>query len=453
MPHKNYDVIVIGAGSGLRVASALAQKELSVAVVEEGPMGGTCLNRGCIPSKIIIHTADMVEEIRRAKEFGINVEYKGVNFESIINRATTIIDTDALGIEEGLRSSKNITLYKTRGEFIDNKTVKVGDETITGERILIAAGSRPFVPPIPGLKEAGYITSDEALRLQKQPKRMVVVGGGYISTELGHFFGTLGTEITVIETVPLLIAREDKEVAELFTKLFSQKHKVLLEHKVKGIEKSASAKVVVAEDKDGNEVRVETDEILVTTGRKSNTDILKIENTDVHITERGNIITNEFMETNVPNVWALGDIVGKAPFKHGANKEAEVVLAHMLGEAKVAMDYTIMPHAIFSSPQVAGVGLTEEEVKAKNILYRIGKKMYEQTGMGQAIQEHDGFVKFIIGTQDEKILGCHIIGPHASILIHEVVVAMTKTDGTVSSIRDAIHIHPALSEVVQRALY
>ena len=452
MAGKHYDLIVIGAGSGLKVSAAASSWGWKVAVIEEGPMGGTCLNRGCIPSKIIIHTADMIEEIRRAHEFGISVDYKGVDFGSVIRRATTLIDTDAANIEEGISADKNIDLYKTRGEFLQNKTIRAGEETISGERILIAAGSRPFVPPIPGLKEAGYTTSDEALRRENQPKRLAIIGGGYISTELGHFFGACGSEVTIIETAPLLVAREDGEIARLFTKLFQEKYKVLLEHKIKSIEKSAHAKVVVAEDKEGKEVRVEVDEILVTTGRKPNSDLLGLQNTAVTVNERGYILTNEYMETGTPGVWALGDIVGKAPFKHGANKEAEIVIANIKGGATLPMDYSIMPHAIFSSPQVAGVGLTEEDAKAKNIPYRVGKKEYRAIGMGQAIQEKNGFVKFIIG-DDEKILGCHIIGPHASILVHEVVVAMTKTDGTVSSIRDAIHIHPALSEVVERALY
>lgn len=452
MADKHYDLIVIGAGSGLKVSAAASSWGWKVAVIEEGPMGGTCLNRGCIPSKIIIHTADMVEEIKRAKEFGINVEYKGTDFKAVINRATTIIDTDAIRIEEGIRSDKNIDLYKMRGEFVDDKTVRVGEETISGERVLIAAGSRPLVPPIPGLKEAGYITSDEALRRVDQPKRLIIVGGGYISTELGHFFGALGTEVTIIETVPLLLSREDNDIARLFTRVFAKKHTVLLQHKVKRVEKKGNLKVVVAENEKGVEISLETDEILVTTGRKPNSDLLKLENTAVKTNDRGYIQTNEYMETNVSGVWALGDIVGKAPFKHGANKEADIIILNLRDKDKKAMDYSSMPHAVFSSPQVAGVGLTEEDAKAKNISYRVGKKLYKATGMGQAIREEDGFVKFIIGS-DEKILGCHIIGPHASILIHEIVIALSGTDGTVSSIRDAIHIHPALSEVVQRALF
>jgi len=451
---KKYDLIVVGAGSGLRVAAAAAgEYGWRVAVVEEGPMGGTCLNRGCIPSKIIIHVADIIEDIKRADLFGINVDYKGVDFKKVTTRASDFVDEAARNTEKGLIDDPNIDLYKIRGEFINNKSLKVGDETITGERILIAAGTRPFVPPIPGLDKVPFITSDEALRLTVQPKKMAIIGGGYISTELGHFFGALGTLITVLERGPRLVGREDRDISEMFTKVFSGNHRVLLEHSVKRVEKDGDVNVVIAENKEGEEVRVECDTILLTTGRRSNSDLLKLENTDIKINERGFVEVNEFMETNVPGVWALGDIVGKAPFKHGANFEAEHVKVNIKGAGKKAVDYSIMPHAIFSLPQVAGVGLTEAEARDKGIAYRIARKNYIQTGMGKALEEHDGFVKFIIDTKEDKILGCHIIGPHASILVHEVVVAMKSAGGKVSAVRDAIHIHPALSEVVHWALY
>lgn len=455
---SNYDLIVVGAGSGLNVVSHAANNlEWRVALVEEGPLGGTCLNRGCIPSKIIIHAADAAEGVRKAADFGVNAKVESVDFEKVIARASSFVDGEAVQIEEGIRKHEKIDLYKARGEFTGDKTLRVGNKEITGERVLIAAGTRPFVPPIEGIENVDYLTSTEALRLKKQPKSMLIIGGGYISAELGHFFGALGTKITVVERGEKLVKREDEDVSRVFTEVFSRNYDVALESKVVKVEKSglsaeASAregnmKKITVEDKAGNQTIHEAEALLVSTGRSSNSDILKLkDNTSIALDKKGFVTTNEFMETNVPGVWALGDIVGKAPFKHGANWEARHINFSLSGNKK-SVDYSVMPHAIFSHPQVAGVGLTEQEAREKGIKYDIRKKKYIKTGMGKAIEEHDGFIKYIIEPREKKILGCHIIGPHASILIHEVIIAL-NTGGDMSAITDSIHIHPSLSELV-----
>lgn len=451
---SHYDLLVIGSGSGLNVASAMAnQHDWHVALVEEGPLGGTCLNRGCIPSKIMIHTADLVESITRAGEFGIDVTLNSIDFEKITSRANNLVDEDAQSIENNIMEHPHIELFKGTARFTDSKTVTVNGNQITAERVLIAAGARPFVPPIPGLDTVDYWTSTQALRQTKQPSSLIIIGGGYIGMELGHFYGGLGTDITVIETLDLLLAREDREIAKTFTRLFSKKYSVNLKHQITQVsQKADGTKVVLCKDEEGKEYTFKAEALLVVTGTKPNTDTLDLEHTAVQTTDRGFIVTDEYMQTSEEKVWALGDIVGKAPFKHGANYEAHAVMQNMLTPEKAKVDYTIMPHAVFSSPQIAGVGLTEEQAKEKGIAYEVRKKDYSKTGMGQALQEKDGFVKFIIDPQNETILGCHIIGPDASSLIHEVVVAMTAAGGKLSAIRDTIHIHPALSEVVQRAL-
>lgn len=452
--NKHYDLIVIGGGSGMRVMSVAANEwGWKVALVEEGPLGGTCLNRGCIPSKIIIHAADVAEEIKNAEKLGISARIEKVDFQKVVARASSFVDAEAAEMAQALHENENVDFYNTRGAFIDDKTLQVGAETISADRILIAAGTRPSVPPIEGLEEAGYLTSTEALRLATQPKSMIVMGGGYIATELGHFFGALGTKVTIVEMGDVLVNREDREVADTFTKLFSEKHTVLLGHKVVKVADAGAVKKVTIEDKEGNRKEIEAEALLVTVGRRPNTDLLAIENTGVKVNEKGYIETNEYMETNVSGVWALGDIVGKAPFKHGANYEARIVAANIReGEKRASADYSLMPHAIFSSPQIAGVGLTEEEAKEKGVRYEVRRREYKKTGFGKALGEEHGFIKYLIDLDADRILGCHIIGPHASILIHEVVVAMSAAGGKASAIRDAIYIHPALSELVQWAL-
>lgn len=451
---KHYDLVVIGSGSGLSVASAAAnQLGWKVAVIEDGPLGGTCLNRGCIPSKIIIHAADIVETIKRSHLFGITSEIKEIDFSFITNRANELVDTDSQKIEIGITKHENMDLYKGKGHFAGNKKIIVNDTTITGEKVLIAAGTRPFVPPIEGIDTVDYWTSTEALRQSKQPQSLIVIGGGYIGMELGHFYGALGTKITIIETLETLLSREDTDISQTFTKLFSEKYSVHLSTKViKVAQNENGVKVVTTQNASGEEQNFEAEAILVVTGIKSNSDSLSLENTQVKTTDRGFIITNEFMETTEENVWALGDIVGKAPFKHGANYEAEIVLHNMTHQDKRAADYSVMPHAVFTSPQIAGVGLTEQEAKDQGLNYEIKTKEYIKTGMGQAILAQEGFVKFIIDADSNKILGCHIIGPEASTLIHEVIVAMKVCAGDVTAITQSIHIHPALNEVVQRAL-
>lgn len=451
---KHYDLIVIGGGSGMRVMShAVNEYGWKVALVEEGPLGGTCLNRGCIPSKILIHTADIVEEIKNAGKLGIDARVEHIDFPKVIARASLFVDDEARATEARCCEEQNLDLYKTRAEFVDNKTVKVGSDSITADRIVIAAGTRPVVPPIEGLLGIKYITSTEALRLKKQPKSMIIIGGGYIATELGHFYGALGTAITVVEMGDVLLAREDKDIAETFTKLFSEKYAILLGHKVVKVRESGELKIVTVEDKGGSTKELQAEALLVSVGRAPNSDVLKLANTGIGLDEKGYVKVNEYMETSVPGVWALGDIVGKAPFKHAANFEADHVALNIKEEnAKKAVDYSLVPHAIFSSPQIAGIGLTEQGAVEKEINYEIRRYEYKRTGMGKALGEENGFIKYIIDPAEDIILGCHILGPQASVLIHEVVIAMSAAGGRASAIRDAIHIHPALSEIVQRAL-
>ncbi len=448
---KEFDLIVIGAGSGLSVSSAAASKGLNVAVVEEGPFGGTCLNRGCIPSKILVHTADVAEIIRNSEIFNINSEINDIDFPAIVERVFSGIDEDAKSIEKGNENNDNITVFKERGKFVDDKVLKVGNEKITADKIVIAAGTRPGVPPIDRIDDVPYITSKEALRLDELPKSMIIVGGGFIAAELAHFFGALGTDITIVQRNVRLVPNEDSEIGEKFTEIFKGKYNILLEHTAKSVSHDGNEFTVTAEEKNGEkETELKAEQLLIATGRKPNTDILNVEKTGVKTNKYGYVETNEFMETSVDGIYALGDIAGVYLFKHSANLEASYVTKNILTKNKTPVDYTAMPHAVFSSPQIAGVGKTEDELKDENIEYSKGKYEYKNTGMGEALQEKEGFVKVLANPESGEILGCHIIGPEASTLIHEVIIAM-KHANNVNTILNSVHIHPALSEVVQRA--
>lgn len=449
MKKREFDVIVIGSGSGLEISSQAANMGLKVAVIEKVAFGGTCLNRGCIPSKMLIHSADVIEQIRKSKEFGINSKVKSIDWDYIQKRVWKIIDKDARNIEEGNRAERNIKVYKEEVKFIGKKLIKTSKEIITADKIFICAGARPEIPAIKGIENIKYYTSENIMRLKKLPKSMIILGGGYIAAEMGHLFSSLGTNVTIINRSELMLKREDKDISEKFTNIASKKYNLILNASVSKIEKRKNKVVLSIMQENKNKV-LEAEILLIATGVKPNTDILNVDKTGVKINEKGFIEVNEHMETNIKGIWAIGDIVGKYLFKHNANLEAVYCAYNAFNpQNKIKIDYKAMPHAIFSSPQIGSVGYTEQELKEKGIIYVIGKYSYYNTAMGITINEKEGFVK-VLADKKGNILGCHIIGHEASTLIHEVIIAM-KSDLGIKGITNSVHIHPALNEVVQRA--
>ncbi|MDP9211430.1 MAG: dihydrolipoyl dehydrogenase [Thermoproteota archaeon] len=451
---KEFDLIVIGSGAGLEVANAAAQSGLKVAIVEKSSMGGTCLNTGCIPSKLLLHSADVVEIIKTAKLFGIIVEKFSIDFQKIVERVTSIIDSDSNDIRKSLDNSENPKLFASECKFVGDKVLLVGEEKISSSAILIAAGTRPRIPKIKGLNTTNYVTSDEALRLREQPKVLTIIGGGYIAAELGHFFGSLGTNINIIHHGEYLLPKEDEEISKKFTEVFSKKHNLYLDCAPALVTKKSGKFVVSFKGSDANNYpEIESDQLLIAAGRVPNSDSLDLPKTGVEISDDGYIKVDGTLTTNIDGIFALGDIIGRHQFRHSANLEAQYAFYNIVNsKKKIKVDYSAMPHAIFSSPQVAGVGYKEQELKASGkIDYDKSIYRYIDTAMGKALEDKDGFVKFLVSKKDRKILGCHIIGSHASILIHEVLVAIKSGDGTIDNISKTVHVHPALSEVVSRA--
>lgn len=446
--NKKFDVLVVGSGAGLEIASFAAEKGLSVAIVEEGPLGGTCLNRGCIPSKMLIHSADVVETIRSSQKFGIKSKIEEIDFASIVKRVSEVVDTDSSGIEKAIRESRNPTLYKMRGKFIGPKQMQVGNEVIEADKVFIVGGTRPSTPPIPGLETTPYLDSTKALRLEKQPEHLVVIGGGYIAAELAHFFGALGTKVTVLVRGSLMLNNEDEEIAQWFTKEFSKKHEILFNVEAEAVSYQDGIFIIKLKGDGG---KLEIDQLLVATGRTPNTDILDVKTTGVEVDDKGYIKVNEYLETNMEGIWAFGDILGILPFRHTANDQVSYAIRNAFTDKKVPFDPFAIGHAVFSSPQVGGVGKTEQELKKQGIPYKVGKAELKDTGMGGALQEN-GLAKVLTDETGKKILGVHIVGPQASVLIHEAIVAM-KTSGTVDAITNSVYIHPALPEWLQRAFF
>jgi dihydrolipoamide dehydrogenase len=461
---EEFDFMVIGSGSGLDVANVAANQGQSVAIVEKGPLGGTCLNRGCIPSKLLLYHADVLETIERADEFKIDATVEDVDFAEIVREVNEEVSGDAESIRRGLTSSAKHDLFDGEARFVDEKTVEIsgGEDDgarLSAETVLIAAGTRPAVPPIDGIEDVDYLTSTEALQLETPPDHLVIVGGGYIAAELGHFFETFGSDVTIVGRRPNLLPEADEQVAAAFTDRYAERFTLHTGHMATAVSASNGAVTVeaqpyeygedagIVEGEDG--VSVTGDELLVAAGRVPNTDVLNVEATGVETDERGFVETDEYLQTTAEGVWALGDIVGEYLLKHSANREARTAALNIFGEELHPVDYSAMPFAVFASPEVAGVGALEEDLQSDGRDYAVNTYQYGDTARGDAMKA-DGFVKVLIDPSGE-ILGCHIIGPEASTLIQEVVVAMKSGSGTVQDIRDAVHIHPALPEVVQRA--
>ena len=451
---KEYDIIAIGTGSAMNLISPVIDQfpDIRVAVVENGPVGGICLTRGCIPSKMILYPAEIIETIKRAEQFGITATIENIDFKKIMSSMRHTINEDSQMITRGLEGSSNIDFYHTTGEFIGDYTLRVGEEEIRGKTILICSGSRPLIPPIKGVKETGYLTSTSFLKMQERPASIAIIGGGYIAAEYGHFMASMGSDVTIIGRNQQFVPQEEPEVSDLLLRKLSERMTIHTGVEVRSVEKVGRMKRIIGIRKEtGEEVVVDAEEILIATGRSSYSKILKPEKSGVETDARGWIKVNERMETSKPNIWSFGDAIGKHLFKHVANVEAQVAFYNIYTDHKMEMDYHAVPSAVFTDPEVASVGMRESEAREGGHRILIGKYLYENTAKGQAMGAKDYFVKVIVEKETNRILGAHIIGPHASILIQEIINLMNTKDGSMDPLTDGMHIHPALTEVVERA--
>ncbi|MDH5390194.1 MAG: dihydrolipoyl dehydrogenase [Candidatus Bathyarchaeota archaeon] len=454
---KKYDLISVGTGSAMNIVEAMIQgnPRMKVAVIDKDEPGGICLTRGCIPSKMLLYPAELVRTIGGAEKFGIEVDIKKINFQSVMERMRTIIYKDINMIRQGLSHSENIDYYPAVAEFVGPYTLKVGDESITSKMIFLCTGSKPIIPPIKGLEKIGYLTSDTVLQMSRLPESITVVGGGYIAAEYGHFFSAMGSKVTIIGRNPQFVKQEEPEVSALAKRELEKHMTILTNHEVREAEKTSIGKkrLIAVNRENGEKTVITADEILVATGRGPNTDILHPERGGIETDERGWIIVDEYLKTSQPNIWAFGDANGRHLFKHVANYESIVVYYNAVLKKKVKVDYHAIPHAVFSYPEIGSVGLREKEAIERygkdNVL--IGMYRYENTAKGEAMGVKDYFVKVIVEKGTVKLLGAHIIGPYASILIQEIINLMYTPEQSAEPITYGMHIHPALNEVVERA--
>ncbi|WP_255152745.1 dihydrolipoyl dehydrogenase family protein [Halorarius halobius] len=445
----DFDVLVIGGGTGNNVAAAAADAGLETALVEPGPLGGTCLNRGCNPSKMLIQAANAINHVRNAEQFHVDASIEGIDHAAVVDEMDDLLGGIAEDMEARYREKEHLTLFKERTKFVDERTVELDGEPVTSEKVVVATGSRPIVPPIEGLDEIDYLTSQDALYLREPPESLVIMGGGYIAVELGYVFESLGTDVTIVEMMDTLLPREDTAVAETFTDIAADRHDVYTGHRVTAVEEIEGGHAVHAETEAGDELTVEGDEVLVALGRRPNSDTLDLDAAGIDVDDNGFIETNEYLETSAVNVWAQGDIAGNALFKHSGDYETRHTIANVIDGEQQALDLSAMPHTIFTEPQIAGVGATEDALDEKGTEYVVGQAEYSDSAMGRAKKLDHGFVK-VLAAPDGEILGAHAIGYEASTLLHEAILAM-RTGVTVDEVANAIHAHPTLSKIVESA--
>lgn len=492
---QHYDLLVIGGGAGISVVEAAMQNGLKCALVEKAKLGGTCLTKGCIPSKVLVHPADLLREAQHGSIIGFYGDSLRLDWQQISKRVWQKIDVSKR-LEMNLQKAEMLELYKGTARFVGRQIVEIEDvasgevHQASADKIVIAAGARTAVPPIKGLGEAGYLTA-ESFFGEKYPdkpyKDLVIIGGGAIGLEFAHIFSAFGTKVTLIEMQDRIAFQEEPEISDKLQQQFEQLGiRVLTSTKASSAELVDGRKSVVAETSDGGQIIIQCDEIMLASGVRSNSDMLHLEHTEIEADARGWITTNEYLETSQENVWAIGDINGKFQFRHKANYEVEVLVHNLFsGKQRRKASYTTVPWAIFTHPQIAHVGLTEKQALEAGHKVLVGRNPYSATANGYALgyepgDSDDGFVKLITDAS-YKILGVHIIGPQAAILIQPYVYLMNagascsrlETEmpngqlvdgqlfdnvtrlrpglcldaGSTAAIDQAMIIHPALSEV------
>ncbi len=451
---EEFDLIIVGSGSGNSIPESLAGWK--IALVEKGIFGGTCLNVGCIPSKMFVLPADSIRIAEDGPRLGVATTPGPADWAAIRDRVFGRIDPISAGGEEYRASgTEGLTLVRGHGRFVGDKTIEVDGRRLRAPRILLATGSRPWAPPIPGLDDVRTHTSDSVMRLEEFPKRLGVLGGGFIAVEMGHVFSAYGAELHMFNRGEVLLRAEDAEIAERFTEVFGSHSRVNLHLGTvpERVEELDDGTIAIHH---GGDVTV-VDELLLALGRRPNSDLLGLEQTSVDVHADGRIVVDEHFATTEPGIWAVGDVSNSFQLKHLANAEAKAAFANIAADAAgepqtQVVDTRAVPHAVFSDPQVATVGLTEAQAAAAGLDVVVGKRDYAGTAYGWAMEDTSSFAKVIVERGTKRIVGAHIIGTQAASLIQPLIQAMQFDQPADAVADDVFYIHPALTEVVENAL-
>lgn len=447
---KQSDVVIVGGGpAGYVAAIRASQLGGKVILIEKDALGGTCLNRGCIPTKALLHSVEILEAVRRGKDCGVSVGELIIDFTKIMSRKDAVVKTLVTGVQY-LMKSNAIEVIKGTGRLISPTEVEVDSgqqEAVRATGIVLAPGSVPSVVPIPGVNGSGVITSDDALQLSEIPQSLLVIGGGAIGVEFATIFAKLGTEVTIVEMLPQIIPTEDHELSvSLKQALEKDGIKIFTGAQVSRIEDDPEGDKLVSVATGEGEQKLTAELVLVAVGRKSNIKGLGLEKIGIK-TERGSITVNDRMETNIPGIYAAGDAIGGILLAHVASAEGEVAVENAMGKESV-IDYKVVPRCIYTMPEVAAVGLTESQAREEGLNLKVGRFPFTANPRALILGQPDGFVKVLSDAKSEEIFGVHIFGPQATELISEATLAI-KMEATVSEISSTIHAHPTLSEAIR----
>lgn len=439
---KHYDAIIIGAGAGLKIARPAGDLGYKMAVIDPGPLGGTCLNRGCIPSKMLIHPADVVQSLKEASSVEVTGEAK-INLLKLVSRVSHTIDDESKSIIPLLENHKNVDWYPSAAKFIGPKEVLVGSKRLKGDKIFIATGARTYVPPIPGLKDVPYVTSTEVLKANHLPKKMMILGAGYIACELGHYLDALGIEVHFIVRSRFL-RHLDHDIQKEFESSFSHRFKVHLGEVTEVNYENNQFKLKM------NNQTLESDGLLVAAGMAPNTESLDLEHAGVEVNGEKFIKVDDHLMTSAKDVYAYGDVIGRYFFRHSANFEGEYLLKEHFQNPKSnqPIQYPPVPCGVFTWPQVAAVGKKETELEKDT--YIVGINRYKDSAMGMALNQDTGLCKLLFDKQTHQLLGAHIVGEQATTMIH-MLIAYMNMNAKLEDLLRTIYIHPALPEIVRNA--
>lgn len=454
---NSFDVVIIGSGPGGYVSAIrCAQLGFKTAIIEKySTLGGTCLNVGCIPSKALLASSHHYDEIKHFADHGIELsgEVK-VNLEKMIARKQAVVDQTSGGVQF-LMDKNKITVFNGLGSFVDATHVAVTkadgtSETIEAKNIIIATGSKPSSLPFISIDKERIITSTEALKLKEVPKHLVIIGGGVIGIELGQVYLRLGAQVSVVEFMDRIIPGMDASLSKELTKVLKkQGMKFYTSHKVQSVERAGDVVAVKAENAKGEIITLEGDYSLVSVGRRPYTDGLNADKAGVKISERGQIEVNDHLQTSTPNIYAIGDVVRGAMLAHKAEEEGTMV-AEILAGQKPHIDYNLIPGVVYTWPEVAAVGQTEEQLKAAGVAYKVGNFPFKALGRARASADLDGFVKILADAKTDEVLGVHMIGARTADLIAEAVTAM-EFKASAEDISRMSHAHPTFAEAIKEA--
>ena len=452
---QHFDLAVIGSGSGNSLIDERFA-DWNVALIERDPVfGGTCLNRGCIPTKMFVLPADYAMSPTEAERLGVDLRYEGSDWAAIRDRIFGRIDAISAGGLDWRERSENVTVFHGEASFVDNRTLRIGDDEISADRIVIATGSRPRRLDVPGLDEVSDLvfTSDDIMRIDQRPKRLVIVGGGYIAAEFAHIFSALGTEVTLINRSDVLLRSYDRDISDQFQRLIAGRVKLRLNQKLSSVEKDGKGLIVVTTDRNGIEYEYFADAMLVAVGRDRNSEALNLEAAGIDVRGGGQIRVDAQQRTSVDGIWAMGDVSSDYLLKHVANAETRTVQHNLLyPDSPVETDHRYVPHAVFSNPQIAAVGATEQQLRQWGTSYVTATQRYADVAYGWAMEDEGHFVKLLADPGSWALLGAHIIGPQASTLIQPLIQAMSFGQKVPDIARGLFWIHPGLPEVVVIAL-